>query len=102
MGISLVPRLRGRPGDEAKWACHVKSIYFSQDREAVLTHFHALKQEMNTCREHERNCLTKLTLQSDAAIKLLEKKREKVSKKSNYAPQIIKVPPSTSTRVTGS
>lgn len=49
-----------------------------QDREALLTHFRALKQEMNLCRESERCSLTKLTLQSDAAIKQLERKREKV------------------------
>jgi hypothetical protein len=50
-----------------------------QDREALLTHFHTLKQEMNICRAAERNSLTTLTLQSDAAIKELERKRDKVS-----------------------
>lgn len=49
-----------------------------QDREALLTHFHTLKQEMNVCRESERNALTTLTLQSDAAIKQLERKKDKV------------------------
>lgn len=34
---------------------------------------------MNVCRESERNALTKLTLQSDAAIKQLERKKDKVS-----------------------
>lgn len=50
----------------------------SQDREAVLAHFHELKQEMNSSREAERNSLTTLTLQSDAAMKELQKKKEKV------------------------
>ena len=49
-----------------------------QDREAVLAHFHELKQEMNSSREVERNNLTTLTLQSDAAMKELQKKKEKV------------------------
>lgn len=53
-------------------------LLISQDREAVLSHFHTLKREMNICREAERSSLTKLTLQSDAAIKLLQKKSEMV------------------------
>ena len=44
----------------------------------MLTHYHTLKQEMNACREAERNSLTKLTLQSDVAIKELERKKDKV------------------------
>ena len=50
-----------------------------QDREAVLAHFHELKQEMNSSREEERSRLTTLTLQSDAAMKELQTKKEKVS-----------------------
>ena len=36
---------------------------------------------MNSSRESERNSLTTLTLQSDAAIKELQKKNEKVTKR---------------------
>ena len=43
-----------------------------------MAHFHELKQEMNISREAERNSLTTLTLQSDAAMKELQKKKEKV------------------------
>lgn len=59
-------------------------LHPSQDREAVLSHFHALKQEMNHCREVERSSLTKLTMQSDAAIKQLQKKREKVHNNQTF------------------
>ena len=43
-----------------------------------MAHFHELKQEMNSSREAERNNLTTLTLQSDAAMKELQKQKEKV------------------------
>ena len=46
----------------------------------MLTHYHTLKQEMNVCREAERNSLTKLTLQSDVANKELERKNEMVGR----------------------
>ena len=63
---------------------HNLNMISIQDREALLTHFRALKQEMNLCRESERCSLTKLTLQSDAAIKQLERKREKVHIQQPY------------------
>ena len=44
-----------------------------------MAHFHELKQEMNSSREAERNNLTTLTLQSDTAMKELQKKKEKVN-----------------------
>lgn len=42
-------------------------------------HFHELKHQMNRVRERERGKLTKLTLESDTAIKELKKKKEKVN-----------------------
>ena len=48
----------------------------------MLAHFHELKHEMNSSREAERNSLTTLTLQSDAAMKELQKKKEKARIKS--------------------
>ena len=47
-----------------------------------MAHFHELKHEMNSSREAERSSLTTLTLQSDSAMKELQKKKEKVRIKS--------------------
>jgi len=54
-----------------------KTVTIKQDREAVLARFHELKAEMTASREQERSGLTTLTLQSDAAIKELQRKKEK-------------------------
>ena len=43
-----------------------------------MAHFHELKHEMNSSREAERSSLTTLTLQSDTAMKELQKKKEMV------------------------
>ena len=48
-----------------------------EEREAVAVHFHNLKDEMNKFRELERARLTTLTLQSNASIKELKRKKEK-------------------------
>ncbi|XP_003385231.1 PREDICTED: coiled-coil domain-containing protein 65-like [Amphimedon queenslandica] len=45
------------------------------DRETVLAHFRELKAEMIKSRENERSNLTKLTIQSNEAIKELEKQQ---------------------------
>ena len=50
-----------------------------KDREILQSHFHTLKREMVSCRELERSNLTTLTLQSDAAIKELQRKKDRVS-----------------------
>ena len=52
-----------------------------------MAHFHELKHEMNSSREAERSRLTTLTLQSDTAMKELQKKKEKARIKS--APLLI-------------
>ncbi len=44
----------------------------------MLAHFQELKGQMNKLREQERERLTKLTLESNAAIKELKRKAEKV------------------------
>ena len=44
----------------------------------MASHFHELKGQMNQLREKERAGLTKLTLDSNAAIKKLKQKSEKV------------------------
>ena len=45
----------------------------------MLTHFQELKGQMNKLRDTERERLTKLTLESNAAIKELKRKCDKVS-----------------------
>lgn len=42
-------------------------------------HFHELKAQMNKVREIERDKLTKITLESNAAIKEIKRQKEKVS-----------------------
>lgn len=51
-----------------------------EDRETVLAHFHELKAEMVKSRESERDNLTKLTLQSDEAMKELQCLKDKGAK----------------------
>lgn len=47
------------------------------EREIMLSHFQELKGQMNKLRETEREYLTKLTLDSNAAIKELKRKSDK-------------------------
>ncbi|WAR03826.1 DRC2-like protein [Mya arenaria] len=48
------------------------------DREKMLAHFQLMKAEMNKVRENERDKLTKVTLESNAAIKEVKRQKEKV------------------------
>ena len=50
-----------------------------QEREMMLAHFQELKGQMNKLREEERTRLTKLTLESNGAIKELKRKSDKVN-----------------------
>ena len=45
----------------------------------MLAHFQELKAQMNKVREGERENLTKVTLESNAAIKELKRQKDKVS-----------------------
>ena len=54
-------------------------VFLFQDREKMQRHFHELKAEMNCVRDKERDKLTKLTLESNAAIKEIKRQKEKVS-----------------------
>lgn len=45
----------------------------------MLKHFQELKAQMNKVREAERDKLTKVTLESNAAIKEVKRKKDKVS-----------------------
>ena len=54
------------------------TLYCLQEREKMLAHFQDLKAQMNKLRERERDKLTKMTLESNAAIKELKRQKEKV------------------------
>ncbi|XP_022096316.1 coiled-coil domain-containing protein 65-like [Acanthaster planci] len=47
-----------------------------EQREVIAEHFHELKNQMNRFRDNERARLTKLTLDSNAAIKELQRKTD--------------------------
>ena len=49
-----------------------------QERERMLAHFQELKAQMNKVRDVEREKLTKVTLESNAAIKEIKRQKEKV------------------------
>jgi hypothetical protein len=56
------------------------SFYFLlQEREKMLKHFQELKAQMNKVREAERDKLTKVTLESNSAIKEVKRQNDKVS-----------------------
>lgn len=52
--------------------------YILQEREKMLAHFQDLKAQMNKLRERERDKLTKMTLESNSAMKELKRQNEKV------------------------
>jgi phage-related minor tail protein len=52
-----------------------------EEREVMQGHLRELKSQMNELHELERSRLAKLTMDSNAALKQLKKKIEKVSKK---------------------
>lgn len=45
----------------------------------MLAHFQELKAQMNKVREAERDKLTKITLESNAAIKEVKRQKDKVN-----------------------
>ncbi|XP_078680294.1 dynein regulatory complex subunit 2-like [Branchiostoma floridae x Branchiostoma belcheri] len=57
--------------------CDERNHQIKNEREVILQHFHALKDRMNSMRDQERARLTKLTLQSNSAIKELQRVHEK-------------------------
>jgi len=57
--------------------CEDRNKVLRDEREFVLKHFQKLKSEMNDCRVRERQLLSKLVLQSNSTIKILEKIVEK-------------------------
>ena len=49
-----------------------------QEREMMIAHFQGLKGEMNRLREIQRAQLTKLTLETNASVKEIQRKCRKV------------------------
>ncbi|XP_055862303.1 dynein regulatory complex subunit 2-like isoform X2 [Biomphalaria glabrata] len=54
-----------------------EDVFTKEEREKMLRHFHELKAQMNKVREIERDKLTKITLESNAAIKEIKRQKEK-------------------------
>ncbi|KAH9525692.1 Dynein regulatory complex subunit 2 [Bulinus truncatus] len=54
-----------------------KNKLLKEEREKMQRHFHELKAQMNKVRENERDKLTKITLESNAAIKEITRQKEK-------------------------
>lgn len=57
--------------------CEERNRQLREERELMLAHFQDLKGQMNKLRASEHERLTKLTLQSNAALKELKRKSEK-------------------------
>ncbi|XP_067650680.1 dynein regulatory complex subunit 2-like [Haliotis asinina] len=57
--------------------CEERNRSLKEERERMLAHFQDLKAQMNKLRDAERDKLTKLTLESNAAIKELKRQKEK-------------------------
>ena len=51
----------------------------------MLAHFQELKAQMNKIRDCEREKLTKLTLESNAALKELKRQKEKVGDEVDWS-----------------
>jgi len=68
--------LKGKMSNNSK-ECEERNKQLREEREVMLAHFQELKGQMNKLRENERGRLTKLTLESNAAIKELTRQCEK-------------------------
>ncbi|XP_048582995.1 dynein regulatory complex subunit 2 [Nematostella vectensis] len=71
-----ISQLKAKMASNAR-ECDERNRMIKEQREVVGAQFHELKAEMNKMREAERAQLTQLTLQSNAAIKELQRKHEK-------------------------
>ncbi|VDI16575.1 Hypothetical predicted protein [Mytilus galloprovincialis] len=59
--------------------CEERNKQLKEEREKMLAHFQDLKAQMNKLRERERDKLTKMTLESNSAMKELKRQNEKVT-----------------------
>lgn len=71
-----IAQLKSKMGANSK-ECEERNRQLRGEREGMLAHFQELKGQMNRLRESERERLTKLTLESNAAIKELKRKADK-------------------------
>ncbi|KAL5016348.1 hypothetical protein ScPMuIL_005937 [Solemya velum] len=72
-----ISSLKNKMANNAK-ECEERNKQLKEEREGMLAHFQDLKAQMNRMRDLERDKLTKLTLESNAAIKELMRQKEKV------------------------
>lgn len=71
-----IAQLKSKMSANAK-ECEERNKVLKEEREKMQRHFHELKAEMNCVRDKERDKLTKLTLESNAAIKEIKRQQEK-------------------------
>lgn len=74
-----ISQLKVKLASNAK-ECEERNRVIKEQREVIAVEFHQLKAEMNKYREAERYALTQLTLQSNAAIKELQRQKDKGAK----------------------
>lgn len=73
-----ISQLKSKMAANAK-ECEERNKQLKEEREKMLAHFQDLKAQMNKLRERERDKLTKMTLESNAAIKELKRQKEKIT-----------------------
>lgn len=71
-----IAQLKAKLAANAK-ECEERNKYLKEEREKMLAHFQDLKAQMNKIRDTEREKLTKLTLESSAALKELKRQKDK-------------------------
>ncbi|KAK3085108.1 hypothetical protein FSP39_024493 [Pinctada imbricata] len=72
-----ISQLKSKMSTNAR-ECEERNKQLKEERERMLTHFQQLKAQMNKMRDGEREKLTKLTLESNNAIKSLNRRIEKL------------------------
>jgi len=73
-----IAALKSKMSSTAK-ECEERNKLLKEERESMLAHFQDLKAQMNKVRDAERDKLTKVTLESNAAIKELKRQNDKVT-----------------------
>ncbi|KAK7087235.1 dynein regulatory complex subunit 2-like [Littorina saxatilis] len=71
-----IAQLKAKMASNTK-ECEERNKYLKEERERMQAHFQELKAQMNKIRDCEREKLTKLTLESRAAIKEIKRQKEK-------------------------
>ncbi|XP_074641564.1 dynein regulatory complex subunit 2-like [Tubulanus polymorphus] len=71
-----IGQLKSKMGQNTK-ECEERNKNLKEEREVMVAHFQELKGQMNKLRDGERERLTKLTLESNSAIKELKRVSEK-------------------------